>query len=307
MRGNWATTAAVAILVAAGAAQAQDGKPAAIVNGEPIPTSEIEAVLAMRPRELFPIPQAQHRQVRLEILDALIAERLMRQFLAKSGAPVDSAEVEKQMAALAESQKMSGKTLADFCRETRQTETQVRAGVQNMLQFSAYAKKLASDAELKTYFAANPDYFQKVTVRVSHIVIRLPVGASGAERQEARKRLTEIRQKLLAKQIAFADAAREFSQCPSAPKGGDIGFIARKWMVDEPVAKAAFALKTGELSDIVESDFGLHLILATDRTEPKPIEFAACVEDVRDCYIEEMRQQLLTKLRDAAKIEVLIK
>ena len=50
------------------------------------------------------------------------------------------------------------------------------------------------------------------------------------------------------------------SQCPSAPRGGDLDFIARKWMVEEPFAKAAFALKVGEVSEIVSTDFGLHLI-----------------------------------------------
>jgi parvulin-like peptidyl-prolyl isomerase len=145
-----------------------------------------------------------------------------------------------------------------------------------------------------------------VTVRVSHIVIRIPLEATPQEKDDARKMLGDLRRKLVAGEISFADAARQYSQCPSAPKGGDIGFIARKWMVDEPVARAAFALKKGEISEIVVSEVGLHLLLVTDRTEPKPMEFAACIEDVRDCCIEEMRERLMADLRKAAKIDILI-
>jgi peptidyl-prolyl cis-trans isomerase C len=295
-----------AALILAAPAAAQPTKPAAVVNGEPIPTAEVDAVMAMRPRELFPVPASQQRQVRLEILDGLVGERLMKQFLLKSGTTVDSAEVDRQLAALADAQKAAGKTLANYCRETQQSESQLRASVYNMLQFMAYSKKVATDEELKKYFQANIEYFQKVTVRCSHIVIRVSADATDAEKQDARKKLTGLREKLVAGGITFADAAKQHSQCPSAPKGGDIGFITRKWMVDEPVAKAAFALKKGEISGIVESEFGLHLILATDRTDAKPIEFAACADDVRDCYVEEMRQKLLADLRRTAKVDILL-
>jgi peptidyl-prolyl cis-trans isomerase C len=210
------------------------------------------------------------------------------------------------MAALADAQKAAGKTMADYCRETHQTEAQVRASIYSLLQFTAYSQKVATEAELKSYFEANREFFQKVTVRCSHIVLRMPTNATDAEKQEARKKLTAIREKLTAAQVTFADAAREHSQCPSAPKGGDIGFITRKWMVDESVAKAAFALKKGEMSGIVESEYGLHLLLVTDRSEPKPIEFAACADDVRDCYVEEMRQKLLTQSRRSAKVDILL-
>jgi parvulin-like peptidyl-prolyl isomerase len=304
MRRILAGWAALAIL--AGTAVAQNEKPAAVVNGETIPMSEIEAAMASRPMELFPVPAAQQRQAKLEILDVLIGERLMKQFLVKSGATVDSTDVEKQMAALTQAQKEIGKTLAAYCRESNQTEAQVRAGVSNMLQFQAYAKKIATDDELKKYFQANLDYFQKVTVRCSHIVLRVGADATDAEKQEARKKLTAIREKLTANPENFADAAKENSQCPSAPKGGDIGYITRKWMVDEPVAKAAFALKKGEMSGIVESEFGLHIILNTDRTDAKPIEFAECKDDVRDCFVEELRQKLLVDLRRSAKVKILL-
>src|SRR3954447_10970972 len=111
---GWAAAAILAVPAAA-----HPPTPAAVVTGEPIPVAEVEAVMAMRPRELFPVPASQLRQVRLEILEGLIGERLMKQFLLKSGTIVDSADVDRQMVALADAQKAAGKTMADYCRETQ--------------------------------------------------------------------------------------------------------------------------------------------------------------------------------------------
>jgi peptidyl-prolyl cis-trans isomerase C len=208
------------------------------------------------------------------------------------------------MLVLADVQKAAGKTIDDYCRETRQTKEQVRLSMQNLLQYSAYAKQQASDAELKKYFQENIEFFQKVTVRVSHIVIRIPENAPVAEKQAARTKLNDLKQQIVAGKVTFADAARDHSQCPSAPKGGDIGFITRKWMVDDAVARTAFGMKKDAISEIVTSEFGFHLLQVTDRTPAKPIEFVAAIEDVRDCFIEEMRQKLLNDLRAKAKIDI---
>jgi peptidyl-prolyl cis-trans isomerase C len=282
-------------------------RPAAVVNGEVIPISEVEAALANRPKELFPLSEAQQRLIKTEVLEMLISERLMKQFLAQNAPPIDPKEVEAQMRALAESLKAQGRSLADFCKETRQTEAQIRAGIQNMLQYNAYARQLATDDELKRYFEENIEYFQKATVRLSHIVIRVPSGATPEDRQAIRQRLAELREQIRSGRLSFADAARQYSHCPSAPKGGDIGVVSRKWMLDEAVAKAAFALKPGEISDVVESEFGLHLLLVTERNDGTKVEFAAVVDDVRDSFIEESRQRLLLELRKSAKIEILLK
>jgi peptidyl-prolyl cis-trans isomerase C len=303
MKRIWA---GLVILAAAATALGGD-KPAAVVNGEAIPMGEVEAVLALRPKELFPIPESQEKLIRQEALEVLISERLMKQYLAKNGPPIDATEVEKQMAALVESLKAQGRTLADFCKESRQTEAQLRAGVQNMLQYTAYARKTATDDELKKYFNDNLDYFQKTTVRLSHIVIRIPLTAPATEREQARKRLSELRAQIVAGKMNFADAAREYSQCPSAKMGGDIGVVTRKWMVDEAVAKAAFAMKNDEVSDVVESEFGLHLLKVTERTDGKKVEFAAVQDEVRDSYIEEARQKLLLELRRTARVEINLK
>ncbi len=282
-------------------------KPAATVNGEPIPMADFKAALAMRPPELFPVSAAQRKLQYQEIIELLISEKLMKQFLAKNAPPVSKVDLNRQLAALIESLKLQGKTLADFCKETRQTEAQIRTGIVQMLQYSAFMKKNTTDEQLKNYFEANRDFFQKTTVRLSHIVIRLNKSAPEAERVAARSRLTTIRQQIASGKISFAEAAKQFSECTSAPMGGDIGFVTRKWTVDENIARVAFAMKKGEMSGVVESEFGLHLLLVTERNEGPNVEYVAVADDVRETYTEEMRQKLLLELRCAAKVEVSVR
>lgn len=280
-------------------------KIAAKVNGEAIPMSEVEAVLAMRPKQPFPIPEAQQKLIRQEVLEMLISERLMKQYLAKHAPPLDPAEFNRQMAALVESLKAQGKTLEDFCKESRQTEAQLKTGLANMLRYNAHARQLAAEPELKRYFEENIDYFMRTTLRLSHIVMRIPSGSPAAEREQARKMLAEIRQNIIDGKITFADAAKEYSQCPNASKGGDIGIVTRKWMLDEAVARVAFTLKKDEISEIVESEFGLHLLKVTERNEGRKVEFLAVIDEVRDSFIEEARQKLLIELRRTAKVEIM--
>jgi parvulin-like peptidyl-prolyl isomerase len=135
-------------------------------------------------------------------------------------------------------------------------------------------------------------------------VLRVPANASDAERQAVRHKLLELRQKIVSNQLDFAEAARKHSECPSAPQGGDLGRFERKFDVDEAFARAAFALKVGEVSDVVPTDFGLHLIKVTERTPAKPSDFVKVKEQVTEMYDLELRMAIITQQRQKAKIEV---
>jgi peptidyl-prolyl cis-trans isomerase C len=278
--------------------------PAAVVNGEPISLADLEANIRSQVAPTVELPEARRRELRLGTLGQMIDDLLMAQFLKKEGPPVDPAEVNKRLADLAEDLKKQGKTLADFCKESNQTEEQVRADVTTMLRWRDYVKGRISDALVKRYYDENKDFFDRITVRVSHIVLRVPADAPEAEREEKRKKLLALRQDIMAGKIDFAGAAKKHSECPSAPKGGDIGVIPRKLVVDEAFARAAFALQPGQVSDVVQTDFGLHLIKVTERNPGQPSDFAKIKEEVREFCVTEMRQQLLTRLRQQAKIEI---
>ncbi len=276
----------------------------AVVNGEPIPRAELDAALAQRPPVVTPLTAAQQRQMQEEALSALIDERLVRQFLAKSAPPVSKADIDRQIAALQRGLAAQGKPLDDYFKESHQSEAQLRAAIGLMQQWNAYAAKKITEADLRKYHADTRDFFDKTTVRVSHIVLRLGPDAPPTQREAARQKLAALRQDILAKKTTFAEAAIKNSQCPSAPRGGDLDFIARKWMVEEPFAKAAFAMNVGELSDVVATDYGLHLILVMDRKPGNPTTFEQVADEVRECVQEELRQATLLELRRAAKVEI---
>lgn len=275
------------------------------VNGEPITLGEVDAALKQRPAPLQAPTAAQTRQTRLEALTIMIDDLLLRQFLRDHGPKVDSTEINRQFAGLEAGLKAQNKTLADYLREMNMTEQQVRSNMLLLLQLDRYVRDHTTDADMKKYHEENRAYFDKATVRASHIVIRLAGDVSRAERDKVKQKLATIRHDIVTGKLDFAKAAQEHSQCPTAPKGGDIGTISRKFQnLDEAFAKAAFALKIGEISEVVETEFGMHLIKVTERNEGKPTKYEQVAEDVRDIYAEELRTALLNQLRKKAKVEI---
>ena len=119
------------------------------------------------------------------------------------------------------------------------------------------------------------DYVQRVgadgLVRASHILVLVPQKATKEQQEAAKVRIDSIYDALKAG-ADFAALARKVSQCPSAAKGGDLNWFARKQMVKE-FEDAAFALQKGEMSKPVLSPFGWHINLLTDRKQVEPFEF----------------------------------
>jgi peptidyl-prolyl cis-trans isomerase C len=303
MRWNW-TFAVLSSVAVACPAIAQSAKPIAVVNGEAIPRAEFDAIRKLRPTAVTPQTAAQIKAENEQIVTFLIDEALFRQFLAKETTAAKSDEVKAQFTSLTESLKAQNKTLADYCKQTQQTEAQIRSNIDSIIRWTAYVSKKVTDAELQAYYQENKDFFDKVTVKCSHIVLRLAPDAPAAERAEAAAKLKELRQQIITGKTTFADAAQKFSQCPSAARGGNIGYVYRKWMVEEPFAKAAFAAKVNDITDVVSTDAGVHIIFVSDRKPAEPSDFNKIKDDVRDCCGEEMRQKLIGDLRKAAKIEV---
>ena len=108
----------------------------------------------------------------------------------------------------------------------------------------------------------------------------------------------------MANKIDFAEAAKKYSQCPTAPGGGDIGFFPRKFMVDEAFAQAAFSTPVNGVSEVVQSGYGFHLIKVTDRKAGEPSDFAKIKDAVRKVCAEEWRMNLLKDLRKSGKVEI---
>lgn len=302
----WCGFLCATVLVASSAtlsAQGLSPRAAAVVNGEAISASEVEAILKREPPPANPLTAAQRREMEQQALEALIDDVLMRQFLRKNAPAIPVEEVNKELLEFQHVLAKEKHTLQQFLRDNYQTEAQLRADITARLQWQAYIKPRLPDNVLKQYYDANRPFFDKVLVRASHILLRLNPDATTNQRQAALARLTVLRQDILAKKIDFASAARKFSDCPSREHGGDLDYFPYKFAVSEPFAKAAFAMKVGDMSEIVATEFGLHLIHVTDRKAGTPSKFEAMHEDVRMVYAQEIYQTILTEQRRAARID----
>jgi parvulin-like peptidyl-prolyl isomerase len=292
-----------------GLASAQDEKPMATVNGQPITKDEVSAVLKRQPPSAAPLTEAQRRQAENEALDYLINETIMRQFLqrqlaGRSPIGLHSAELTKHLKELEAGLAKNKQTLAEFLKEAGQTEDELRANIVKEILWETYINEHLSDSQVQSYYEEYKPFFDKVVVRASHILIRIPQSATPAERQAARNKLLTLRKRIVSGEITFAEAAKKYSDCSTKDQGGDLGFFPRKFVVLEPFAKAAFAMKVGEVSGVVETDYGLHLIKVVDRSKGEPSKFEDVKKEVRRICMMEMGMTILGNEHKAAKIVI---
>lgn len=156
-----------------------------------------------------------------------------------------------------------------------------------------------NEQDLKSYYEQNAARLSGTEERrASHILITAAKGAPEAERQKAKARAEELLAQVRQAPERFAEVARKNSQDPgSAAQGGDLDYFARGAMV-KPFEDAVFAMKKGDISPVVESDFGYHIIKLTDIKAPKQKSF----EELRASLESDLRnQQARAKYAEAAE------
>lgn len=139
-----------------------------------------------------------------------------------------------------------------------------------VLDLEAVKKSITlNEADVKTYFDQNQARLSGAQERrASHILINAAKDAPAVDREKAKARASDLLAAVRAAPDSFADVAKKNSQdTGSAPAGGDLDFFGRGAMV-KPFEDAAFAMKKGDISDVVESDFGYHIIKLTDIKQP---------------------------------------
>jgi parvulin-like peptidyl-prolyl isomerase len=257
------------------------------------------------PPPVVPPTAEQKRGMQETVLDMMIDDLLMRQFLRKHAPAPTPAAIDKELADLKAVLEKQKRTFQDFLKESNQTEAQLRTDIAARLQWKTYLAGRVNDAMVKTYYDTNKVFFDKVMVQANYILIKLRPGASEVEKQAARTKLLTIKQEIAAGKIDFAEAVKKYSECPLVKQNsGDTGYFAYKFMAPEPIAKAAFAMKVGEVSDVVPTDHGLYLIKVTGRKDGEPSRFDAIKDEVRDIYGQEIYQQVVEEQRKAAQIQV---
>ncbi|KWT72736.1 MULTISPECIES: peptidylprolyl isomerase [unclassified Variovorax] len=162
-----------------------------------------------------------------------------------------------------------------------------------VLDLDAAKKNIAiNEADVRAYYEQNRELLgTKEERRASHILISVPSGAPAAEREKAREKAQGLLAEVKKAPGNFAEIARKNSQDPgSAEKGGDLDFVTRGAMV-KPFEDAMFALKKGEISDLVETEFGFHIIQLNDIKPGVVPPF----EQVRAKIEDEVRSQQATQ------------
>ncbi|MGN8081270.1 SurA N-terminal domain-containing protein [Variovorax sp. 22077] len=177
---------------------------------------------------------------------------------------------------------------------TAQFQAPEQASIEYLVLDLDAAKKsvVVNEADLKTYYEQNASRFgTKEERRASHILITAPASAPAADREKAKAKAEQLLAEVKKAPNTFAEVARKNSQDPgSAEKGGDLDFVTRGAMV-KPFEDAMFALKKGEISGVVETEFGYHIIHLTDIKPAVVPPF----EQVRATIENEMRSQQATQ------------
>jgi parvulin-like peptidyl-prolyl isomerase len=278
-------------------------KTVAVVNGEKIYAKEVDKRLQQY-KDLDPniLPA-----VKKEIIDEMIVQLLITQFLKKEKINITTQEVEGAIANLRErmkaNPKTAGFTLEELLESSGSNIDELKGEIRTSLGLKAYFEKTTDNKTLNNYFLANKGQYGGEMVRASHILVDTRLMQSPEETEKAKKKIEGIK-KELDKGGDFAELAKKYSDCPSSAKGGDIGFFPRKGAVVETFAQAAFQLKPGEVSGPVKTEFGYHLIKVTEKKEAKKVEYEDVKEQVKENYIEEETGKLLQRLRQEAKIEI---
>jgi peptidyl-prolyl cis-trans isomerase C len=187
-------------------------------------------------------------------------------------------------------------------------EIRTQMTVQALLdQEASRAPSEVSDQEALAFYQTNPTLFESgERLRASHILRRVPEGATPAQKQAVREEVTRLLARIR-KGEDFAKIAREVSQdVGSAGKGGELDDFSRGQMTPA-FEQAAFALKPGEISDIVETPFGFHIIQLHERLPSERMTFEAAKPSIRQHIVAARRQQsierLVAALRAKARIE----
>ena len=292
------------------------------INGVDINESQIEAQLKPQLEkmgaQLPPTLVEQYKkQLRQQVLERMIIEHLLDEKVKAAKIVVTDEEAIERIKEIA-SQQQPPLSMDDFkalIEAYGQSFDDVKLRIQRGLAYqklmeAQWAGKIdIKEEDAKKYYSENKSKFETPEqVRASHILIKPHTNDPNADPNQAKATARAKAQDLL-KQIKggadFAELARDNSDCPSSKRGGDLNFFGRGQMVPA-FEKAAFALKAGEVSDIVETQFGYHIIKLTDHKDANVTTFEQAKDDIVKLLTQtkqaDFAEEYIKSLKDNAKI-----
>ena len=236
------------------------------------------------------------------VLEEMVDQRLVYQFLDKAGKTVDAKTVDAEIRTIGEQLKKRKQTWPEHLKQKGYTKTTFRRQIEWRLSWQGYLDATITDKLLEDYFVRQLGEFGGGQVRASHILLRVDDQASGEALQKLVDRASEIRKKITDGELTFEAAAKKYSDGPSRLRGGDIGFFARKGVQGEAFSKAAFDLKKDAISEPVVTGFGVHLIKVTDIRAGKK-KWTDVKPQLRREVTRELFEKIADKQRSGAKVK----
>ena len=286
------------------------------VNGEAISGTELEqAVRALEGQVGQPVPIERRDQVYRQMMDQLIAYHLLAQASAARGLMVSDGEVDARLREIRQQFPSEQAFLAALSQQKMtvdklraQTRSQMLVG--KMIDTEIAPKVTVAEKDIAAFYEQNKDKFnQPEAAHLSHILIRLPSNPAVDARAKARAQAGDILKQLKGG-ADFSALARQYSQDQgSAANGGDLGFVVRGQRAPA-FETVAFALKPGELSGVVETQFGYHIIKCLERRPARQVPLAEASPRISQYLTEQQRQQrtaaFIEQLKAKARVEILI-
>jgi hypothetical protein len=275
-----------------------DSSPVLVtVNGTPI--TENQAAFY---RLIHRIPDDPQPETQRKVVAQLVENELMRQLLVDRRAEADpkrlAAAVEILKGQLRRRSADSDKTL----RNLGYHDAALRRELFLPLAWDYHLGRVITQGAIRDEFERHRTEYDGTEVRASQIFIKIAGSDPANKAQEAEQKLGRLRSEITSGKISFPDAARRYSEAPSAAKGGDVGYFPFRGPMPAEVCRVAFSLKTGEVSQPFRTPFGVHLYTVT---EIRPGNLS--LEDVRSLVIRRLStslwDQLVAQARAKAKIE----
>lgn len=291
---------------------------AAVVNGDTITLTELQEraglewrrVQAMRPGEARDQEQAKVLQA---ALDQIIAERLMEAQAKELGVEASDAQVDAAIEDIKKKNRLDDeqldRALADQGLDRQSFRRQLRRDIEafRILEMKVKTRIKVTDEDVKSWYQSHPKEFAaNEQVHVRHIFLPVASGASATEEAAVRAQGDQVLERLKAGED-FAAVAKQVSKGPSAAEGGELGFV-RRGVIQPELEKAAFALGPGQISGLVRTKSGFHILKVEERKSAAAPPLDEVKEAIRDRLsnerVESQRAQYLAELRKEAVVEV---
>lgn len=239
-------------------------------------------------------------EVRAKVLDSMITAELVHTFLEAQKVAFDQKSYDEFKVKLAEVAAQRGVPVDQFMTMNGLSDQQLRDQVRLK---SLTAEEMSKD-KVDAFIKANPSCFDGTKVTASHILIQCTPTASTKEQKAAIDKLEKIAADVKAGTVTFEKAAKEHSACPSGKKaGGDLGEFEFSSMVP-PFAMKAFAMKIGDTSDVVRTQFGFHVIHVTKRTDGTGKPGTESEEAAKNCMFSMLQNQMFDQALTTAPIVI---